>query len=68
MKKLVLISLLLIHLSNFLLAQELIIEGFVYDKISNQPLVDVNITLLNSKIGTSTDDDGFFPIPQASGR
>jgi len=38
------------------------INGVIVDVKSNKPLSGVNIVVLNSRLGTATDDDGWFQI------
>lgn len=48
--------------SQSLLAQKTIVKGQVIDAVSNEPLPFVNVVFKDSKIGTSTDIDGYYTI------
>jgi len=41
-------------------SQSGVIKGFVYDKKTGEPIPYVNVVLLGTKIGTITDNNGFF--------
>jgi len=47
--------------------QEVLIEGHVYDSRSKEPIPYVNLSILNTLKGTSTDDKGHFfvEVPEA---
>lgn len=49
--------------ASFLLAQNGIIRGNVYDKSTGDPIVYGSVRLLNTTLGDNTDGDGFFAIP-----
>lgn len=38
------------------------VRGFVYDKLSGEPLIGANVLLQNTKIGTTTDTEGFYAL------
>ncbi|MEC9006799.1 MAG: TonB-dependent receptor [Candidatus Neomarinimicrobiota bacterium] len=60
MKKYINVALFLL-LYSFAYAQSSII-GQVVSKIENEPISDVNISVLNYNLGSSTDSEGFFQI------
>ncbi|WP_299103337.1 carboxypeptidase-like regulatory domain-containing protein [uncultured Winogradskyella sp.] len=43
-------------------SQEQIAKGFVLDKVSNEPIPYVNISILDSQIGTSSNEDGSYSL------
>lgn len=63
------LTLLLIILTNFLLANEStlmsdnsLVSGFVYDKETREPLPGATVLLEDTKIGTLTNKSGFFAL------
>jgi len=48
--------------SNIIAAQNSIFRGFVYEKGNQSPIPFANVTLKDTKIGTATNNDGFFQI------
>ena len=44
------------------ISQDLKISGLVLDKLNNNPLPFVNISLIGEKIGAVTDESGFFEL------
>ena len=46
----------------FLYSQEQTAKGVVLDKISNAPIPYVNISILESQVGTSSDEDGSYRL------
>ena len=44
------------------ISQDLKISGLVLDKLNNNPLPFVNISLMGEKIGAVTDESGFFEL------
>ncbi len=53
-------TLLLVVLLAFTLAQSGTVRGVITDKETSQPMIGANITLSESNIGTTTDEDGLF--------
>ncbi len=45
-----------------ILAQTATISGIVQDESTRQPLIGANVVLLNTQLGTTTDEDGFFQL------
>lgn len=43
-------------------SQQQVAKGVVLDKVTNEPIPYVNISILESTIGTSSDDDGSYSI------
>ncbi len=43
------------------------IKGFVYDKKTGEPLIYINVMVLNAKTGVQTDVNGYFSISLPSG-
>lgn len=43
-------------------SQQNVAKGLVLDKVTNEPIPYVNISILESTIGTSSDDDGSFSL------
>ncbi len=41
-------------------AQEVLFEGYIYDKKTKEPIPYANLSFLNTLKGTSTDEDGHF--------
>lgn len=62
MKRILLFALLLMATSQ-IIAQEGSIRGNVYEKSSGDPIIYGTVRLLNTDIGTNTDLDGFFTLP-----
>ena len=46
----------------YLMAQETIVVGQVLDKLSGEPIAYANIYFKNSKIGTASNDEGWFML------
>lgn len=46
----------------YLMAQETIVVGQVLDKLSGEPVAYANIYFKNSKIGTASNDEGWFML------
>lgn len=61
MKNFSLLTVLLI-ISNLLAAQSATFRGFVYEKSNQAPIPFANITLKGTKVGGSTNSDGYFQI------
>jgi len=63
-----LLILLLLASCNFILAQDFVIRGFVYDKSNGEPMPYEKVKLLKSDstlvAGAQTDLNGFFQIPK----
>ncbi len=51
-----------IMLPGFLAAQRNFITGYVFDSLSKQPIINVNITMANMPGGTSSNQSGYFKI------
>jgi len=58
MNKILLISFLLI--TNIVFSQNQFIEGTIYDSTTNRPIKNVNIKIIDKKLGTITDSRGHF--------
>ncbi|MAB49538.1 MAG: hypothetical protein CMC05_13005 [Flavobacteriaceae bacterium] len=43
-------------------SQQHVAKGVVLDKVTNEPIPYVNISILESRVGTSSDDDGSFSL------
>lgn len=43
-------------------SQQQVAKGVVLDKVTNEPIPYVNISILESTVGTSSDDDGSFSL------
>ncbi len=56
------ISIILIFFNTILFAQKPVLKGIVKDKYSNEPLEFVNLIILNTTTGTTTDSLGAFEI------
>jgi hypothetical protein len=59
-----LVTLLLILLSVSAFAQKASIKGFVYDKMTGEPMIYTVVFLKDTKIGVQTDLNGYFTIAQ----
>ncbi|HPW86236.1 MAG TPA: carboxypeptidase-like regulatory domain-containing protein, partial [Chitinophagales bacterium] len=46
----------------FLMAQNGVIEGRVYDEINNEAIIGANISIVGTTLGASTDLDGNYRI------
>lgn len=53
---------LFLFISIFSFAQEQVTKGIVLDKDTNNPIPYVNISILESQIGTSSDEDGSYNL------
>ena len=62
MRKILLLSLILVGFNVSLLAQQAALKGRVIEAQSNEPLPFVNVVVVGSTIGAVTDDDGNFQI------
>ena len=62
MFKKILVTLTLLTLSQWLLAQTGEVRGFVYDKESGEPMIYTNVVVRELKMGKSTDQNGFYTI------
>jgi len=49
-------------LSGSILCAGEVVMGYVINKVSQEPLPDVNVVVLNQEVGSSTDSYGFFQI------
>ncbi|POY35382.1 hypothetical protein C3K47_15065 [Solitalea longa] len=56
----------LFFLSTFTYAQSTIIKGKVTDAKTGEPIAGVSISLLNTKIGSTTNENGFYSIVTSS--
>ncbi len=63
MKRLLLSLFLTVILTSAALAQKGSIKGFIYDKASGEGIPYASVKVDGSDIGASTDDQGFFYIP-----
>ncbi len=61
-KKLLLLTL-LVGIASVFYAQDGIVRGNVYDKETGEPIMFGNVILQGTTLGTNTDLDGFFSIP-----
>lgn len=53
---------LLFFIPFFVFSQEQTAKGFILDKVTKEPIPYVNISILESQIGTSSDDDGSYSL------
>ncbi len=51
-----------IIINSCILAQQITIDGRIYDSQTKQPLQDANVSILNTSLGTTTKADGSFHI------
>lgn len=63
-KRISLTTLLLVLLSVSAFAQKAAIKGFVYDKMTGEPMIYTVVFLKDTKIGVQTDLHGYFTIAQ----
>ncbi|HCS19595.1 MAG TPA: TonB-dependent receptor, partial [Bacteroidetes bacterium] len=68
MKKFLLLIILLIFSTVGVLAQEFSVSGFVRDEDSGEPLIGATIYEPNLKLGTTTNQNGFYSLVLPSGR
>jgi hypothetical protein len=61
MKRLILISLLLLNIA-LTFSQTGTIKGFIFDKGSGEPVLFTNVYLLKTTYGAATDENGYFII------
>lgn len=52
----------LAFLPTLLLAQSGTIRGFVYDKLTGEPIIFTNVILQGTTIGAATDVNGYYSI------
>lgn len=62
MKKLTIVSIFLLFINGFLLAQTRHISGVVYNAETKAPIPDINITVRGTPIVTITDENGSFAL------
>ena len=62
MRKLILSSLLLFVCTLVTLGQSGSVKGFVYDKGTGEPVLFSPVFLVGTKLGTTTDVNGFYSI------
>lgn len=62
MTKIIYLTFLFLILSNNVFSQSIEITGQVIDKENNDPIIEANIFLLHSNIGTISDSLGFFTL------
>ncbi len=53
----------LVFVPIILFSQTETIRGFVYEESSSEPIIFANVSLKGKKIGTVTDDNGYFIFP-----